>query len=434
VNPYLGLLEGQTRGATEEDCVPGPQWADSIPEERRLKPRVEILEFTDFECPFCARAQPTIERVLERFGRCAVRVTTVPKPLPFHPFAAPAARAAAAAALQGSLAHERAHGFLFEESEDLSEATIEALPSSARIDPERHARDVSRPEIAAFVEWGVFVGDESDARGTPTFFINGHLLRGLAPFETFSGIIEGEIELSSGKEGRWGDQWLMGRLALNAPRLFAILLEGRGPHELEPEGTADAEAVEDADAAPSEPEVHIVPVDETDAVKGPAGAPVTVVTFTEFQCPYCVRLHAVLKQIAEHYGDRVRFVAKQYPLPFHKHARTAAKAALCAQEQGHYWSYHEALFDRVKESTRHLADVNHDKLAKRLKLNVKAFKRCRAGKAADERIDAHIAQAVALGIRGTPTSFVNGFKLSGAQDFSFFEALIDAALGYSDEM
>ena len=70
VNPHLALLEGQTRGATADRCVVGPTWSDDVPEERRLKARVEILEFTDFQCPYCVRVQPTLHRILEHFGPC----------------------------------------------------------------------------------------------------------------------------------------------------------------------------------------------------------------------------------------------------------------------------------------------------------------------------------------------------------------------------
>jgi protein-disulfide isomerase len=122
----------------------------------------------------------------------------------------------------------------------------------------------------------------------------------------------------------------------------------------------------------------------------------------------------------------VRFVAKHYPLPFHERARPAGKAAICAQEQGKFWEFHDGLYGL---GTRKLSDGDLKRLAKKLKLDRKTFARCLAHKATDARIDADIGQAGELGVSGTPTTFVNGFKLSGAQDFSHFRALIDAALG-----
>jgi protein-disulfide isomerase len=426
VNPHLALLEAQTRGATADRCVAGPDWPDDVPEERRLKPRVEILEFTDYQCPYCVRAQPALHRILEHFGSCTVRLTTVPKPLAFHPHAAAAARAAAAAALQGPQAHDRVHRVLFEDSSGMSEESLAALPKIARVDPVALAKGLEDPAVDAFVKWGVTVGDHSGARGTPTFFVNGHLVAGAQPFEAFASLVERELALSSAKEGRWGDRWLVGRLALNAPRLYGFLIEGREVAELEAEEEEAEEEENPEAAAPSEPEAVEVAIGANDPVRGNPSAPVTVVTFGEYQCPFCIRLNTTLKKVAEHYGDRVRFVAKHYPLPFHERARPAAKAAICAQAQGKFWEFHDGLYGL---GTRKLEDGDIKRLAKTLKLDRRAFARCIAGKAADGRIDADIGQAGELGVRGTPSTFVNGFKLTGARDFSHFKALIDAAIG-----
>jgi protein-disulfide isomerase len=121
----------------------------------------------------------------------------------------------------------------------------------------------------------------------------------------------------------------------------------------------------------------------------------------------------------------VRFVSKQYPLSFHDKARGAAKAVLCAHKQGEYWAFHDALY----EDDGKLSAARYDKLAKKLKLNLKQFKRCRKSKEADGWVDTEMLQGADLGVSGTPVSFVNGFRVGGAVPFSHFKALIDAALG-----
>lgn len=425
VNPHLRLLEGQTRGATEARCVPGPTWSSDVPEERRLKPRVEILEFTDFECPYCGRAQRTLERILDYFGPCSIRITTIPKPLPMHSGARDAALVAARAAQEGPEAHERIHRELFDSGEGLTPDHLVALAKTAGLSEAAVAQALEDPTLGAFVDWAVFVGDHAEARGTPTFFVNGHLMLGAQPFETFSEIIEGELKFSRDREGRWGDRWLSGRLALNAPVLYALLLEGRRLEELPESEDAAAQDTGDESETPRELKVQDVDVRETDPIRGKLTAPVTIVTFSDFECPYCSRLHETLVEVAAYYGERVRFVSKQYPLPFHKQARGAAKAALCAHDQGAYWPFHDALH----QTPETFSDGMFQKLAKKLKLNLKKFKRCRANKETDRRVDSDMMQATDLGVSGTPVSFVNGFQIGGAMPFSHFKALIDAALG-----
>ncbi len=285
-------------------------------------------------------------------------------------------------------------------------------------------RSLADPDLASFVDWGVFVGDQGGARGTPTFFVNGRLLSGNRPFESFAELIDAELQLSQGREGRWGDRWLAGRLALNAPVVYALMLEGRRLKEM-PEAEEEERSAAEAPSAPNELEVREVEVREGDPILGKPSAPVTIVTFTDFECPYCVRLHRSLQEIVQAYGDSVRLVAKQFPLTFHPNARAAAKAALCAQEQGAYWAFHDALFDQEARLQPEL----YRALAKKLKLNLKKFKRCNSAEASDRRIDADMAQAAELGVRGTPVSFVNGFKVLGAMPASHFKALIEAALG-----
>ena len=159
--------------------------------------------------------------------------------------------------------------------------------------------------------------------------------------------------------------------------------------------------------------------------RGPENAPVTLVEFSDFQCPYCGRVQSVLQQISETYKDQVKLVYKDFPLPqLHPQAPKAAEAARCAREQDKYWDYHDRLFKDAK-------DLTSDKLkryAADLQLDTAAFDACLdSGKyAAAVRKD--MAQGAQLGVNSTPSFFVNGRFLSGAQPFSAFQALIDDAL------
>ena len=159
--------------------------------------------------------------------------------------------------------------------------------------------------------------------------------------------------------------------------------------------------------------------------RGPENAPVTLVEFSDFQCPYCGRVQPVLQKIRETYKDQVKLVYKDFPLPqIHPQAPKAAEAARCAREQDKYWDYHDRLFQDAK-------DLTPDKLkryAADLQLDTAAFGACLdSGKyAAAVRQD--MAQGAELGVNSTPSFFVNGRFLSGAQPFSAFQALINEVL------
>ncbi len=159
--------------------------------------------------------------------------------------------------------------------------------------------------------------------------------------------------------------------------------------------------------------------------RGPANAPVTLVEFSDFQCPYCARVQPVLRKIRDTYKDQVKLVYKDFPLPqIHPQAPKAAEAARCAREQDKYWDYHDKLFQDAKN----LTPDTLKRYAAALHLDTAAFAACLdSGKyAAAVRKD--MAQGAELGVTGTPSFFVNGRFLAGAQPFSAFQALIDELL------
>lgn len=159
------------------------------------------------------------------------------------------------------------------------------------------------------------------------------------------------------------------------------------------------------------------------ARKGPASAPVTIVEFSDFQCPYCKRAAATVNELVKKYGEQVSVVFKDLPLSIHPQARAAAEAARCAGEQGRFWEYHDALFSEASFSGETWMN-----LAERLKLDKAQFKQCvdsgkyRAAVEEDER------QAQELGIESTPAFFINGVALTGAQPIEEFSKLIDREL------
>jgi protein-disulfide isomerase len=187
-------------------------------------------------------------------------------------------------------------------------------------------------------------------------------------------------------------------------------------------------------AAPAQQRVTL-PNAEGHAALGANDAPVTIIEFTDLQCPFCARFSAqTLPELRRKYIDtgKVRFVSRDLPLTFHAQAVPAAVAARCAGAQGKYWEYRERLFAAQKD----LGDATYNKLAAEMQLDAKAFATCRAAPENKAAAEADRTAANALDITGTPTFLVGtvtngtftGERVTGAQPLSAFEAKIEPLL------
>jgi protein-disulfide isomerase len=157
---------------------------------------------------------------------------------------------------------------------------------------------------------------------------------------------------------------------------------------------------------------------------GSKDAQVTIVEFADFQCPYCKATEATLKQLRDRYGDKIRLVHMDFPLPFHSHALDAANAARCANDQGKFWQYRDSLFANQSK----LAPVDLKATAKTLGLNSTEFDACFDKAKYDSQIKSDQAAGEKVGVDGTPAFFIDGRPLTGAQPTSKFEELIDDEL------
>jgi protein-disulfide isomerase len=157
---------------------------------------------------------------------------------------------------------------------------------------------------------------------------------------------------------------------------------------------------------------------------GAKDAPVTIVEFTDFQCPYCKATEATLKQLRTKYGDKIRLVHMDYPLSFHAHAMDAAKAARCANDQGKFWEFHDSLFTNQGK----LSAPDLKTTAKTLGLNSAEFDACFDKGKHEGEIKKDFAAGEKLGVDGTPAFFIDGRPLVGAQPPAQFEQVIDDEL------
>jgi protein-disulfide isomerase len=154
---------------------------------------------------------------------------------------------------------------------------------------------------------------------------------------------------------------------------------------------------------------------------GAKDAPITMVEFGDFQCPFCRASENAVKEVRAKYGDKVRLVYMDFPLGIHQHAMDAANAARCAGEQDKFWQYHDAMFaDQSK-----LAPADLKASAAKLGLDAKKFDGCLDKAKYQPQINQDMAEATKLGVTGTPTFFINGREITGAQPAQKFEDVID---------
>ena len=174
-----------------------------------------------------------------------------------------------------------------------------------------------------------------------------------------------------------------------------------------------------------DPPRYEVAVAPEDAALGPATAPVTLVEFSDFQCPFCQRVMPTLKRVKDTYGDRVRIVWKDFPLTsIHPEAFKAAEAGNCAREQGKFWEYHDTLFTNQQA----LQPEFLKKYAADVGLDVTKFGACLDTAKYGARVQEHVGVGTDLGVQSTPSAFINGRLVTGAQPYEAFVAIIDEEL------
>jgi len=158
---------------------------------------------------------------------------------------------------------------------------------------------------------------------------------------------------------------------------------------------------------------------------GPETATVTLVEFSDFECPYCSKAADVTSQLKAKYGDRVRFVFRQFPLSFHKNAQGAAEASMAAHAQGKFWEFHDLMFKNQRALTAEALEG----YAKQLGLNVAQFKKDLESHKYAEHVKSDIELGTQVAVGGTPTLFINGARISNPTDFGLVSQEIDKALG-----
>ena len=397
----------------------------AMPAKGKEGAAVTIVEFSDFQCPFCSRVGPTLKKVAQEYPD-DVRVIWSNNALSFHDRAKPAAIAGLAAHRQGKF--WEFHDKMFENQRALTDENFKKWATELGLDAAQFESDMKDPALASQTDSEQTAANALGARGTPGFFINGKLLSGAQPYEAFKAAIDEALKVTKKHKdaGKSGKELMQAAWAETGgetgAKVFGWLANGEVP-KAAPTPEPKREAAGPAQAPPESKDIWKVPVDmKNDVIMGNSEtAVVTVVEFSDFECPFCSRGANTLTEAVKEYGDKIRVVFRHHPLPFHKNAVPAHKAAFAAGLQGKFWEFHDKAF----ENQRGLNEDNYLAWAKELGLNVDKFNKDRAGKKADERLTADMAVASSIKVQGTPHFLINGRKLVGAQPIGVFKAVID---------
>ncbi len=400
---------GETAGSWDDSESPVPVSSKDPMWGKRDAP-VTIAIWSDFQCPFCSRVEPTMDQVKTTYGPDKVRLIWKNNPLPFHNNAKPAAEAAQGAfALGGNDAFWKWHDTAFKNQS--------ALGADSYV---KWAQDAGVKDIAAFKagldshKWADKVdkdlndGKAAGVQGTPAFFVNGVFINGAQPFDAFKKAIDQELAKAQAK------------IASGTPknRVYVAMTK-----ENKTNAPPAADAKKDEPPKEDTTTVFRVPVGSS-PVLGSPNALVTIILFSDFQCPFCSRVEPTLKAVRDKYGDKVRFVWKNEPLPFHNRAEPAAEVAMEVRaEKGDkgFWAVHDILFANQKAQ----ADDDLVGYATQAGASADKVKDAIANHTHKKEIDADNDLSQDFQASGTPHFFVNGRRLVGAVPEEKFDTIID---------
>lgn len=364
---------------------------------------VTIVEYSDFQCPYCAKVTGPLKDAMDDFEG-EVRLIFKHYPLPGHQQAPGAAQAAWAAHQQGKF--WEMHDLLFGNQRALGDADLAKYGPQLGLDAAKYEADRKSDAAKSAIDGDYESGNKAGASGTPFFMVNGHPYSGSLPAKQWREIIEHE---------RAAAQALVDQ---GTPRaeVYTAMLKDAKDKRMGGVGKAPGRRGDGPDPA----KTYKVPTDGRPQW-GPDDALVTIVEFSDFQCPFCKRVNAALEDVKKNYPQDVRIVFRQRPLAMHPQARTGAKAALAAHRQGKFWEMHDKLFSDTSSMSE--SDVKAHAAA--IGLDVAMFELDLAGADVEQMVKDDEALANKLRSGGTPSFFVNGRFLSGAVPYESFQALIE---------
>ncbi len=362
---------------------------------------VTIVEFSDFECPFCSRVQPTLAAIQQKYGD-KVRFVFKHEPLPFHEHAEPSAELVTEARAQkGDLGFWKAHDLIFGLRGRIEDEDLREVAKQVGLDPAAAMRSVETRKHQKVIEDDLDLADEVNASGTPHFFINGRRIVGAQPLSAFEELIDGQLAVAQAAVAR-------GVAPVN---LYETLQK-------------------DAAEAPPLPRVTLPAPAGKFPTRGPANAKVVIEAWSDFDCPYCLRSEHTLQALDAAFPGKIKVVWHNYPLDIHPQAELTAEAAMEAFAQkgsDGFWRMHAMIFDGQHRGGHSRQEL--EGFAKALHLDMGRFGKALDSEAHRAAIEADVRVAQSVGFNSTPTFSINGYRLTGAQPLGKFRRVVKLILG-----
>lgn len=339
--------------------------------EEPVPAAIPVVVFSDFECPFCARAATQLEE-LERSNAGKIQLLFKHAPLDSHQRAPLAHKAALAAGEQNRF--REMHDAIFENQTALDRTDLLEIARRIGMDMVKFEEALDSKRIARALEHDTAEASALGIEGRPTIFIRGQRIVGAA----------------------------------GASRLQKALNAGVLP--------------EPAEELPNKRIVQ--PALGKAPIRGTPGAPVTIIVFSDFECPFCGRFNETLEALRRQMPGQIRIAFKHFPLPFHVNAPLAHRAALAAGKQGKFWDMHDVLFRRQSG----LKPEDFLRTARELSLDMARFQEDMESEGLKSELESDLQQGRQSGVSGTPTFFVNKRVYSGAISIEQLKSAVELEL------
>jgi len=361
---------------------------------------ITIVVWSDYACGYCNRVQGTLDHLNRLYPG---QIRWVHRTLPLDEDYTLAAEASLAAAAQGRF--RAMHNRLFALRGRVTRAEAELVARELGLDMIRFRADLDAGTYRSAVRADSADAEKLGISGTPTFFINGRPVHGNQPLKVFVDTVDQELARAQ-----------VASTEKPADLYEALVADGRPIAD-----TEDAEH-EPTDLDPGT--AYRIGLGLPGHQLGPDDALVTIVEFSDFQCPYCQRQISALQNARHKYGDQVRVVYRHFPLGMHRNAQLAAEAAVAAAEQGKFWAFH----DQVWKNFGQLSRADLEEHAKAAGLEMAKFRAALDERRYYDAVVAETAAAEAVGVTATPTMFVNGQPVVGSRDNDDLDRIIEAHL------
>jgi len=194
--------------------------------------------------------------------------------------------------------------------------------------------------------------------------------------------------------------------------------------EVQKDVEQNAKAVVDLAPKPVKNVAAAPPVSARDRIMGDSTAKVTLVEYSDFQCPYCKKFNPIVRRLMSEYKGKVRWVYRHFPLSFHAQSQKAAEASECAGDQGKFWEYGDKIFANQKS----LSPSSFEQFSVDLGLNAGEFKTCLDSGKYAQKVRSDMQGGIAAGVKGTPATFINGELVGGAVPYEQLKAMVDSKL------